>query len=945
MDNRQFAHLHLHTDASLRDGLGTVSRMIGKAKKMGFQQIAITDHGTLANAVTFSMEAHNQGLKPLIGLEGYVEFDGVVGHITLLADGMKGWNSLLSLNNDAHKSAYKQPAFSIDSLLKHADGLVCLTGCIASPFHQLPLKEAHKLGAKLKAAFGHRLFAELMFVGDSIAWERPLKLASSLGLKGVITNDVHFPEKDDGAVHPILTKMKAGFDYDSGQLWLKSPAEIYKGAMRYDLPADEVLTMLKRSGNIARILGAVDLSSEPTLPRVAHGAEEFVKRMNRVGRIKSLIEMPVYHGRFLKEMDIINEMGFQDYFIILDDILANAREKGIKIGPGRGSGAGSLVLYLLGITDIDPIKFNLKFERFLNPRRVGMPDVDVDIESERREEVLEFAKEKFGAIPIATYSRYSHKSLTRDLGRMFRVEKGLIDKAADKGESSEEFAEIARENPGFAQSYEAFLGQIRHKGKHAGGVIITETPVPIERVGDGLAAAWTEGMKNELSYAGIVKFDLLGLSVLSALRRLEDETGLIPPRPVDFAPEFGLFRDGNLVGIFQFSGSDGIRDLTVEMQPQTFDDLIAINALYRPGAIDSGSTAKYPKWKKKPRKVPAYIEDVLKPTYGAIVYQEQVMEIFARTVGGTMADADLARALITKAKPDSLVWLEKMKNLKNDFIVGATSPDIGAGLLSTKEAKALWKELETHSNYSFNKSHSTAYAQIAWECAWWKFNYPAEFYAAMLNVDPAEEQTYIVDAVQAGIKIIAPHINKSTNEWVRTAHDEIAMPLSAVKFLGKSGVDTVLELRPEGGFESLEHLMTLVPKKQLRARARLGLYSLGGFRGMVEKMTMEEARGILQLKEIPVIKSSRDRQLKFLGFIIPDEKMLASFEKYLAKGWKCGIIKSLDMRESRWGPYAVYRLTPSGVFWSREVMDLKKGQVIAVQVSDKNGKALTIKLV
>ena len=943
MHDSQFAHLHLHTDASLRDGLGTVSRMISKAKSMGFRQIAMTDHGTLANAVTFTMEALAQKIKPLIGLEGYVEFDGEIGHITLLADGAEGWNSLLKLNNLAHDSEYRQPAFSIDSLVDNADGLVCLTGCIASPFQQLSIGDAQRLGSRLKGAFGHRLFAELMFVGDSIAWERPLKLASMLNIKPVITNDVHFPNKADGSIHPVLTKMKSGFDYDSSELWLKSSTELYNSAMRYDLPAEKIIEYMNRSGNIAKMLGGVDLSSKPKLPKVeGMDGRIFWDRLDPIRR-KIVSTSTEYGRRYTKEMHVIDSMGFADYFAILDDILKFARKGGIKIGPGRGSGAGSLVLYMLGITDIDPIKHGLKFERFLNPSRVSMPDVDVDIESERRGEVLEFAKERFGAIPIATYSRYSHKSLTRDLGRMYRVEKGLVDKAADKGPSSEEFAEIAKDKPGFVQSYEAFLGQIRHKGKHAGGVIITETPVPIERVGDGLAAAWTEGMKNELSYAGIVKFDLLGLSVLSALRRLENSTGQKAGEPFDNAPPFTLFRKGDLVGIFQFSGSDGIKDLTVEMQPHTFDDLIAINALYRPGAIDAGSTAMYPKWKESPRTVPGYLKEILKPTYGAIVYQEQVMEIFALTVGGTMAEADMARSLITKAKPDSAVWVDKMDNMRLQFIAGAVT---NHGLTHAR-ATALWGELETHSNYSFNKSHSTAYAQIAWECAWWKFNYPTRFYAEMLNVDPAEEQTYIVDAVQHGIKILPPHINKSTNEWVRSGPSELAMPLSAIKFLGKNGVDAVLALRPKDGFKSLEDLMNRVPKKQLRARAREGLLALGGFKGIIdEPTTTGDIKKILAIKTYPDhMMKRRDRQLKYLGFIIPNEKMLESFDFYLAKGWKCGIIKNVDMRESRWGPYAVYRLTPSGVFWSRDVMDLKKGQVIAAKVSDKNGKALTIKLI
>ena len=958
--NEHFAHLHLHTDASIRDGMGTVPNMISRAKALGFKQIAMTDHGTLANAITFSIEALSVGIKPLMGLEGYIAVDGQLGHITLLADGMRGWNSLLTLNNLAHESKYKQPAFDVDQLIKYNAGLVCLTGCVASPFHRLSFKEAQLMGMKLKGAFGHRLFAELMFVGDGANWERPMRLADVLGLNCVITNDVHFSHKTDAVVHPILTRMKSGFEYDSKELYLKSAPELVDAAVAYGLEEKEATDMIFRAGRIASKLGYIELHEEPHLPKVAltiideydlevSSGRAVIQSACGARERRDLLSHYDYETRFRMEMDVIDDMGYTDYFLILDDIIQQAKHAGVRVGPGRGSGAGSLVLYLLGITDVDPIKHGLQFERFLNIERKGMPDVDVDIDSENREKVLEYANKMYGAIPIATYSRYSHKSLVRDLGKMFRVDKDLIGRAAEGGQSSAEFIEIMEEHqPEFPHAYESFLGQMRHKGKHAGGVIITETPVPIERISDGLAAAWTEGKRNELSHAGIVKFDLLGLSVLSALRRLEEELDCIPKECVDDSPVFQLFRDGDLSGIFQFSGSDGIRRLTMELRPEKFQDLVAINALYRPGAIDAGSTHKYPDWKSSPREVPEYIADILEETYGAIVYQEQVMSIYQRTVGGTLAQADEARRVITKAKPDDPTWRDKVTSLEGRFLKGAIDNE-----LTRKEANTLWSELMTHSRYSFNKSHSTAYAMIAWECAWWKYNYPTHFFAAMLNVDPAQEQTYIMDAVRSGIIIRPPHVNKSSNEW--EADDfakRISMPLSAIKFLGKSGVDALLENRKAigGQFDSIEQFMEVVPKKFVRARAREGLLRLGGFHGL--DVTYPSGlskfgyfKKLLGLKELEPMTGRRDRQLKYLGIIIPTRRMLEKFEKYSFEGYTCGIINSKDMRESTWGPYAVYRLSPQGVFWSRDVKDLEKGEVVAAKISKKNGKAKSIKLI
>ena len=941
--NCNFTHLHLHTDASLRDGLGTVPRMVAQAKVLGFGALAMTDHGTLANAISFSIECKRAGIKPLIGLEGYVEEDGEIGHITLLADGNKGFNSLLKLNNIAHHSTFSQPAFTIPQLINNSDGLICLTGCIASPLQQAPFRDAVRIGYHLKRAFGNKLFAEMMFVGADLNPRRALKLAEHLNIKPVITNDVHFPFQSDGEIHPILTIMKSAYEYESKQLFLRSPQEMFDAAIAYGVDPDDAKEYLERAWKIGRLIETPKLEHQPHLPAMGATRESIIDLF--VESRKELLGDPAYQERFEYEMGILVDLDFLDYFAILHDIIKKAEELKVQRGAARGSGAGCLILFLMGITDIDPIRFGLQFERFLNPLRKGFPDVDIDFESERRELVLEYAADQYGAVPIATYSKYSHKSLTRDLGKHFKQNEKLINQAADEGENSDAFKELAKV-PLFMESYEAFLGQIRHKGKHAGGIVITDQDVPIERIAKEVhAAAWTEGQNSELSYAGLVKFDLLGLSALSALREMSEETGVpLADFPMDDHPVFKLFQEGRLSGVFQFSGSEGIRQLTMKLQPRTFMELVAINALYRPGAIDAGALDNYPKWKENPREVPAYIADVLEETYGAVIYQEQFMEIYRRTVSGSLADADQARRIIVKNKLSDPAWKKKFILLRDQFVEGAQEHG-----LSLKKARSLWGELATHTRYSFNKSHAVSYTLIAWQTAVFKFYYPAVFYAAMLNHDSTQEQTYILDAISDGIRISPPNVNKSGDSW-KAGDDEIFMPISAVRFLGETGAQSIQNLRGSG-FSTIQEFMDKVPKRLVRSRAREGLLMLGAFHNGKSPVgsLLEESAELLQLATpIDELEEFVGNRIKttfhYLGFVLPDAELLERLSKLEEDGFETGTIKSREIRNKGKGNYAVYKISPSGAFWTNDVMDLEKGEVIGFKVG-KSGKALKIRRV
>lgn len=939
MNTKNFVHLHVHGEGS-PDGLGTIPRLVNGASSRGFTALALTDHGTLCSSVMFDLACKEHGIKPIQGLEAYIEVDGKIGHMTLLADGDIGFHNIVTLNNRGHAGSGKRPSFPIDDLIKHNEGIILLSGCIASPLNEMPLSDAIHLGAKLKGVFGSRFFAEVMFIADSDTHTRPLILAERLGIKPVVTNDVHFPFKDDSELHPILTSMRAGYTYNAEGCWLRSPSEILT-ASKGKVGADKVVEMMQRAFAIAYKITPVTLTREARLPEIEHADEQLGtlidENLIRYCKSLNLEERKKAHARARFEYSIIQSMGFQSYFLILYDLVSYAKKNGSRIGPGRGSGAGSFLLYLLGITYINPLEYGLSFERFLNPERKGMPDVDVDFDSDTRDNVLHYARKKWGAIPVATYSTYSHKMLVHDLAKVLRLPRTDDRSAAEDGHHSEAFGRLCEANPLFQNAYDAMMGQIRHKGKHAGGVVITDAVIPLERAGSEIVAAWTEGDHKELSYAGVVKYDLLGLTALSVLRRLEKETGKIAHKPMDGSEVFKLFRDGDLIGIFQFSGSPGIVNLTKRIAPTTFGDLVAINALYRPGALDVGTADKYPEWKKDPRIGPKWMADIIAPTYGVIVYQEQVMEIFARATGGSLGQADLARRVIVRSKTGDPKWEAEFAAIEIEFVNAAISNHS----MSEYDAKQLWAELASHSRYSFNKSHAVAYAMIAWEMAWWKFYYPIKFFTAMLNVDTGDAQTYLFDAIKRGIDICPPHVNVSTSQYENDGK-KIFMPFTSIKYLGMPTANAIVASRHKNGnFISLNDFASRLTRREATARAREGLLALGAFSGIKCKGDPKE---VLQLK--PTIEPFDDnryqRQRKYLGFVLPDIDAMKLIE-VTSGGYVAGIISSMKNKSSKWGPYTVFYMQPVGIFWIRGHHDINIGDIISVKVRTESGKALSYK--
>lgn len=895
--------------------------------------MAITDHGSLANSIAFAVNAKHIGIKSIQGLEAYVLRDGKRYHLTLLANGNKGFKTLVELNNIGIRGDDSKPAFDLSLLRKYNEGLIVLSGCPASPLQELDWPDARQTAMELKSIFGGRFFAEVMFASNGGSWERSQQLVVDCGLVPILTNDAHFAYASDAESHKVISQVRSGFSYESDKLFLATPAEI-EDRVRRIAPSfvDLAKVGMKNAYTLSKKLETVVFDSAPKLPHIPESDQKLADQAKAALTSLAIPDhmRPIYEERMRDELSVIKDMDFSSYFLILADIINFAKTHGVRVGPGRGSGAGSLVVYLIGITEIDPIVFGLSFDRFLNRKRKEMPDIDSDFSTEGREAVLAYAKDRWGAMPVATYLRYSTKSLVHDISRILHVTRDDDASAADGGEDSDAFKKLCAEVPNFKHTYDAALGQIKTIGQHPAGVVIAsgDTPIPMERTSGGdVVIGWTEGEHRELSVAGLTKFDLLGLTALSVLRRLEERHGRRAPGPVDDDPVFDLFARGDLLGIFQFAGSQGIKDFTLKVGPRCFEDLVAINALYRPGALDSGAAEMYPAWRKSPRLLHPLIDPILASTFGVICYQEQFMAIFAKLTGGDMSDADLARKVLSKARPGQPEWEMKMAELRVKFVEGAEKQGLTADVADT-----IWSEIVTHTRYSFNRSHSVAYARVAWDMAWWKFHHRTDFFAALLSVDKAEWQRYLFDVVASGVDVVAPHVNTSTEDFV-SKDGKLYLPLTVIKHMGGVGVKAIIDAQP---FKDMDDFMARVPKRAVSGRARLGLWQLGAFDGLdgitPKKLGVDDPGELTKMQ----------REDTYMGLYLPDPAFLERLGKAQRGGFVAGIVISKEQRTSGYGKYDVFKLMPDGAFWSRSHGWLEVGRAVKCKVRKDNGKLISV---
>ncbi len=876
-----FVHLHNHTEYSILDGACRISEMVEAACSMGMEALAITDHGAMHGVVPFYEAASEAGIKPILGAELYVaqgsRFDRLPGreespsHLVLLAANEKGYRNLMRMVTVSYFDGfYYKPRVDMEVLRENAAGLIALTACIKG---QVPRRilSGDEDGARemireyLKIFGEENLYVELQDQGmeEQRDLNRALaSLAQEAGVGLVATNDVHYTHREDHLAHDVLLCIQTGSTIDqedrlkfsSDQFYLKKPEEM--AGVFADYP--EALS------NTAEIAARCNVQLEfdrYLLPKYQvpdqHSLDSYLEELTREGFQRIYGGGPdeaEAHERLEHELSVIRDMGFSGYFLVVWDFVRHAKSKGIMVGPGRGSAAGSIVAYVLGITAIDPIRNGLLFERFLNPSRRTMPDIDIDFCYERRPEVIDYVTRKYGddrVAQIVTFSTLAARAAIRDAGRVFNVEYGRVDKLA-KMIPEEIGVTIDRALSGSAELREVYNsdeqakeiidtarkleGLIRQDSIHAAGVVIADDELcnyaPLQRKGAEAETVTQFDMK-AVQRIGLLKMDFLGLRTLTVIgdtveniRRRTGEVLDIEKIPLDDEETYALLQRAESVGVFQLE-SAGMRALLRDLVPTSFEDIVVTNALFRPGPLGSGMVRDFVE-RKHGRTPIVYphekLEPILRETYGVLVYQEQVMQLAVQMAGYSLAEADTLRAAIAKSMAD--VVTEQRKK----FVEGAVERGF-----EKRFAEETFDLVEKFGNYGFNKSHATGYALISYQTAYLKTHYPREFMAALLtSVINTKDKVpfYVNECREMGIEILPPDINKSYAGF--TATDEgIRFGLSAVRNVGESAVESIKRVREETGeFKSFQDFCERVEAGVLNKRALESLIKSGAFDSM-----------------------------------------------------------------------------------------------------------------
>ena len=890
-----FVHLHNHSEYSVLDGCLRVANLVGAAYEHKMPAVAMTDHGNIFGAVQFFKEAKAKGVKPILGCEAYVapqsRFDKKPGgpndvhhyHLVLLVKDESGYRNLCKLITQSYlEGFYYRPRIDKELLAAHSGGLIGMSACLKGELsvwlsRGLPEKaeEAAREYAALFAPGDY--YVELMDHGlpeQKAVNPQLVAIARKLGLPLVATNDIHFARREDAESQDVLVCIQTNrkisdpdrLKFSTDQFYFKSAAEM--AAIFRDTP-----DAIENTGKIASRCGFEFPAKSYHLPQFAppegKTLSEYFEEVAWAGFQTRLAQREAkggnggaahtqaeYEERMEREIELIKKMGFEGYFLIVWDLLKTAREKGIPVGPGRGSAAGSLLAYSLEITEIDPIEYDLLFERFLNPERISLPDIDMDFCGRRRQEMIEYVTRKYGqdnVCQIITFGTMAARGAIRDVGRVLEVPLPEVDRIAkmiplaldatiaDALKTVPELRALRDRNSKVAQLLaiaQKIEGQVRHPSIHAAGIVITPKPLveflPLYQSVKGEIT--TQFPMGDVEALGLLKMDLLGLRNLTViddaielLRQQTGETIDINNLPLDDDATFELFRAGNTDGIFQFE-SPGMKDLLRRFRPTEFRDLIALNALYRPGPLKSGMTDESIHRRNHPERV-AYelpeLEPILRETRGIIIYQEQVMRIATDLAGFTLAGADLLRKAMGKKDK------ETMKAQKQKFVQGAKKK----GIASSKADK-IFEQIKEFAEYGFNKSHSAAYAFLAYQTAWLKVHYPVHFLAALLTSEAERGATpqvvkYIGECHEMGIQVLPPDINASEFRFTVEGKD-IRFGLAAVKGIGQAAVEELVAARKRaGGFRSpfdlfLEHDTKVVNRKAVESLIKAGAFdSLG----------------------------------------------------------------------------------------------------------------------
>jgi DNA polymerase-3 subunit alpha len=881
-------HLHLHTEFSLLDGACRIDELLDQAVALGMPAVAVTEHGNMFSSVIFHDHARARGLNPILGCEVYVApgdrrvKSGVPGetqnHLVLLAETNEGYHNLIKLVSAGYTEGfYYKPRVDKDLLAQHSSGLIALSSClkgeVAEGLWRQQERKALEAAAAYRDIFGReRYFLELQWHG--IDEQRVVNsglpaMARDLGLPLVCTNDVHYLREADAHPHDVLLCIGTGkafsdpkrLRYDARQFFLKTPAEMAEAFK--DFP--EALANTMRIAERCRVdleqgknyLPNFDVPAGFTLDGYfEHVAREgFVERLPRLrqlaaaGRLRHTIEE--YERRLSYELEMIKRMEYPGYFLIVWDFIRYAREQGIPVGPGRGSAAGSLVAYCMRITDVDPIDFELIFERFLNPERVSLPDIDIDFCERRRGEVIDYVTRKYGRENVAqiiTFGTMKAKAVVRDVGRVLEMPFADVDKVAkqippaldmtlDKAlEENQTLRDMVSNDPKVGELMNVarrLEGMTRHASVHAAGVVIAPRAItdfaPLYKgARDEITTQWS--MK-EIERIGLLKMDFLGLSTLTliddAIAEIARTTGEqldIDNLPLDDEKTYQLFQEGQTYGIFQFESS-GMRDILRKSKPQRLDDLIALNALYRPGPLRSGMVDDFISRKQGKTEIKyemPELEPVLADTYGVIAYQEQVMRISNIVAGFTLGEADLLRKAMGKKNA------EVMAKMRGTFVDGARRNGH-----QEKKAAHLFDLMEHFAGYGFNKSHSTAYAFLAYQTAFLKANYPWQFASALLTIESQNTDKlamYLGECRDRGIPLLPPDINESQLRFTVEPGKGVRFGLTAVKNVGEGAVEALLEVRrKQGRIWSLHALCEDLDLRLVNKRVFESLIKAGAF--------------------------------------------------------------------------------------------------------------------
>ncbi len=906
----QYVPLHLHTENSLLDGAIRIKELCKFAKENDMPAVAITDHGNMYGAIQMYEEAKSAGIKPLIGCEFYV-YDGDITeknpakthpwHLVLIAKDQTGYKNLVKLVSTAKcKGMYYKPRINHELIEKHHEGLICLSACVQGEVAQGFIqgnKEASYEAAKFyKGLFGEDYYIELQDHGlEKQKMSNPglIQLAKDLDIKMVITNDSHYLKKEDADWHDTLLCIQTNalkesqdrFRFPNDEFYVKTPEQL-RDSFKW-MEADMFEECIKNTVEVADKCHLIIEMGKYHIPYFElppnFTSESYLEYLTLEGIKKRYGALrPDLKERMDYELGVINKMGFAEYFLIVSDFIHYAKRNDIPVGPGRGSAAGSLVSYALEITDLDPIAHNLLFERFLNPERVSMPDVDIDFCVERRGEVIDYVTKKYGAdkvCQIVTFGTLAARNAMKSVARVYDIPfaqsnqwaqlipaepKIKIDDALKDGMELKKLYDTDPTVKKLVDMAKAIEGLKNNTGMHAAGVIISKMPlediVPVEPSKEGLIV--TEYTMIEDEHIGLLKMDFLGLRNLTiihnALKMVEKRTGEkvdINNIPLDDEATFELLQKGDTDGVFQLE-SAGMKKLVKDLKPSVFEDLGALVALFRPGPLNSGMVDDFVQRKHGRQKIEYAhpdLEPILKDTYGTIVYQEQIMQIFQTLADYSLGQADNVRRMMGKKQ------LDKMAEQKGLFVQNTASHG-----MSQKGAEKLFEQIEQFAAYCFNRSHSAAYAFVAYQTAYLKAHYPVEYMSALLSSvssDQEKTQLYIGECQKMGIKVLAPDVNKSNAKFTPDG-DNIRFGLASIKNVGEGVIELIEKEREtqEGEFKSLYDFCTRIDYKSYNTRTLESLIKSGAF------SNIEKSRKQLIENLEPLIASAkRQSEAKSLG--------------------------------------------------------------------------------